>query len=346
MCSSDLSPALAKAAIINGATDVGLGYQVVDEDSGVFSQGWGRLNLRNSIEGPTGGEIEFIDQDAVTPLTTGQSWTHDFTVASNSVRLKITLVWSDPASTSGDTTPLVNNLNLVVTAPDGTVYRGNQFTGAWSTADAAGTDSVNNVENVFVQSPVTGNWSIQVTSAATNQNPPNKTGQDFAIAYSGYFCSATAPTGVTAAAEGNNAIRVDWNSVSGSTEYRVYRSTVSGSSYTLAGTISSPTTTYLDTSVSGGVTYYYVVRSYIGCESRSSNEASAATTGFCNLPPVFGGLTSVTTPGDTGCVLDLSWSAATAQCGGPVTYSIYRSTSTGFTPALGNRIAAGISETA
>ncbi len=57
---------------------------------------------------------------------------------------------------------LVNNLDLEVVAPGGTTYHGNQFTGAWSTAGASGWDSENNVENVFVQAPATGVWTILV----------------------------------------------------------------------------------------------------------------------------------------------------------------------------------------
>ena len=36
---------------------------------------------------------------------------------------------------------------------------------------------------------------------------------------------------------------------------------------------------------------------------------------------------------------------STPGCAGPVTYSIYRSTTSGFTPGIGNRIAAGVTGT-
>ncbi len=334
------SPALAKAAMINGAVDIrGAGFPD-------YIQGWGRINLRNSIEGPTGGQIEFIDQDAVTPLSTGGSWSTNFSVYSSDVRLKITLVWTDPPSTANDTTPLVNNLNLVVTAPNGTVYRGNRFTGAWSTPNpGTTTDTANNVENVFVQNPVTGTWTIQVLSANTGQNPPGLTGQDFAIAYSGRICGATPPGNVTAQAEGNNAIRVSWDTVSGANEYHVFHTSTSGSGYTLVGTVSAPTTNFLDTNLSGKVTYYYLVRSVTNCTSLVSSETSAIAEGDCDFPPSFAGLKTVSSPIETGCALDLSWDAASAPCGGIITYSIYRSTVSGFMPALSNRIAAGISAT-
>ena len=158
-------------------------------------------------------------------------------------------------------------------------------------------------------------------------------------------CSATAPTGFTAAASGNNAIQLSWSAATGATEYRVYRSTTSGGPYTQVGTATAPATSYLDTNLQGGVTYYYVVTNYDGsqsCESSYSSEASATANGPCDLAPTFAGISSATA---NGCAIDLAWSAATANCGGPVSYSVYRSTTTGFTPALSNRIAAGLSGT-
>jgi len=159
-------------------------------------------------------------------------------------------------------------------------------------------------------------------------------------------CSLTAPSGLTASASGDNAIQVSWGAVSGASEYRVYRSTTPGGPYTQVGTTTS--TSYLDNTVEGGVTYYYVVTAYStaqACESPYSTEVSATATGSCNLPPVFSGLASAAASTGTACAIDLSWSAATAQCAGPVTYAIYRSTTSGFTPDASTRIASGVTTT-
>ena len=50
---------------------------------------------------------------------------------------------------------LVNDLNLTVTAPNGDVYRGNVFSGGWSQTGGSA-DRVNNVENVYIQTPAAG----------------------------------------------------------------------------------------------------------------------------------------------------------------------------------------------
>ncbi len=156
-------------------------------------------------------------------------------------------------------------------------------------------------------------------------------------------CTLPAPTGVTATATPDNLVELAWSAVAGAAEYRVYRSTTSGGPYTLLGT--STTTGFTDHTVDGGVTYYYVVTARASCESAFSAEVSATPTGSCTLPPVFGGLVSASASYSAKCAVDLAWDAATARCGGPVTYAIYRSTASGFTPSAANRIAWGVTGT-
>lgn len=50
-------------------------------------------------------------------------------------------------------------------------------------------------------------------------------------------------------------------------------------------------------------------------------------------------------PATSTCGLDLGWGAASANCGGSVTYSVYRSTSPDFEPQEANRIASGLTAT-
>jgi hypothetical protein len=83
----------------------------------------------------------------------------------------VSLVWTDYAGNPLASTQLVNNLDLEVTEPNGsTTYLGNQFSGGWSTTGGTA-DSVNNVENVYIQSPDTGVWTIEVNGALIPQGP-------------------------------------------------------------------------------------------------------------------------------------------------------------------------------
>jgi O-glycosyl hydrolase len=82
-----------------------------------------------------------------------------------------------------------------------------------------------------------------------------------------------APTGLTATA-GNTQVSLSWTASSGATSYNVKRSTVNGSGY---ATINSPTgTSYTNTGLTNGTTYYYVVTAVnANGESGNSNQASA-----------------------------------------------------------------------
>jgi len=167
-------------------------------------------------------------------------------------------------------------------------------------------------------------------------------------------CSpVAAPTGVAASPTAPNQITVSWNdSATGSvTSYDVLRATVSGGPYAAVGNVpdgGAGPWSFQDTTVSGGLTYFYIVRANApgGCQSPNSSQASATATGECTLPPTFAGLQSVTNlGGGQGCGLRLAWNEATAQCGGALTYAVYRSTSPGFTPGPANQLAACLSGT-
>ncbi|MFN0110516.1 MAG: hypothetical protein ACKVZH_16800 [Blastocatellia bacterium] len=159
------------------------------------------------------------------------------------------------------------------------------------------------------------------------------------------------PTGTAASATAANQITVTWSDgAPSSAKYNVYRAVgtcASPGAFTLVAS-NVMATTYVDTMVSGGTTYSYKItgKDVTGnCESAQSTCGQATATGVCNLPPTFAGLTSVTNAALANCTLNLAWSAATANCAGPVTYTVYRATTAGFTPGVGNQIATGLAGT-
>ncbi len=89
------------------------------------------------------------------------------------------------------------------------------------------------------------------------------------------------PTGLTATA-GDGTVDLDWanNGESDLAGYTVYRSTVSGGSYTALNGSLLTGSTYTDNAVSNGTTYYYVVTASddSGNESGYGSEASALPT--------------------------------------------------------------------
>lgn len=156
---------LMKAALINGANDLGFGVPSQD-------QGWGRVSLTNTL---TAKEYQF-DNETVS-LNTNGTKTYTYNVVAGTP-LKITLVWTDYPSTTSAKKNLVNDLDLVVTAPNGTVYYGNDFSSPYNSA----VDRTNNVENVFISAPVSGTYTVTVKGYNVPYGP-----QPFSIFASGNF---------------------------------------------------------------------------------------------------------------------------------------------------------------
>jgi Abnormal spindle-like microcephaly-assoc'd, ASPM-SPD-2-Hydin len=94
--------------------------------------------------------------------------------------------------------------------------------------------------------------------------------------------ATNSPTTITLGGAGQSAsahwVDVSWTpSTSSVSGYNVYRSTVSGGPYTLLNSSPVAGTSYTDSSLLSGTTYYYVVRSVdaSGTESTNSTEVSA-----------------------------------------------------------------------
>jgi len=103
-----------------------------------------------------------------------------------------------------------------------------------------------------------------------------------------------APLNLTATG-GNQQIALAWTASTGATSYHVKRATTNGGPYT---TDASPTgTSYTDTTVTNGTTYYYVVTAIsAGGESANSNQASATPVAAPPAPPTNPGTSSCATP--------------------------------------------------
>ncbi|HET8759978.1 MAG TPA: fibronectin type III domain-containing protein, partial [Nitrospiria bacterium] len=122
-----------------------------------------------------------------------------------------------------------------------------------------------------------------------------------------------APTGLSAsdvAGDNGGAIALTWTpSSSGTvTAQRVYRSLTSGGPYTQITSFANNTTsTYTDTGLTNGTTYYYVLRAFDGTqESADSNQASAVPLdNTAAAAPT--GLSAADVAGDNGGALALSW---------------------------------------
>jgi hypothetical protein len=159
-------------------------------------EGWGELVLDDALYfSGDARNLSVWDVRHAGGLSTGERDAYIINVVSNTAPLKITLAWMEPPAASANFgTPVINDLDLRVIAPDGTTfYRGNNFNAGQSVIGDATTDLVNNVEMVLVNTPATGTWRIEVIGTTVNQGNP---GQGYGLVATADTEEPPAPTGV------------------------------------------------------------------------------------------------------------------------------------------------------
>ncbi|HEX7576772.1 MAG TPA: S8 family serine peptidase, partial [Verrucomicrobiae bacterium] len=184
------SPALVKAALINSADELdqanGGPGPVPNND-----EGWGRINLQNVVVTNVNSAprfYQYVDQTVL--LTNSRVYSQHVFVQGAGEPLKITLAYTDVPGFPGAIPALVNDLDLEVVAPDGTLYRGNQFGAGESVPNPPTPDKLNNVEGVFLSQPAPGDYLIRVRASKIVQDAVSNTpaiDQDFALVSSGDF---------------------------------------------------------------------------------------------------------------------------------------------------------------
>jgi hypothetical protein len=170
------SAALIKATLINGATDMSPGQygtggtqEIPNPPRPNNVEGWGRINLENSLFPSTPRTLGYADETS--GLQTGHTTTYVYTVTTAAQLMRTTLVWSDYPGTPVAGGGLVNDLDLTVTTPGGTTLYPNH---------AGQYDRANNVEGIDIASAETGGYSITVRGYNVPQGP-----QPYALVVSG-----------------------------------------------------------------------------------------------------------------------------------------------------------------
>jgi subtilisin family serine protease len=135
------SAALLKALLIHGAAP--LDGQAHPNNA----SGWGRADLSGTLD----SAYTVLDDDR-DGLTTGDTRTYQIRVGSTG-RLNATLTWTDPPPHSTAALALVNNLDLMVEAPDGTRWFGN---------GGSRPDTLNNTENIRLDNLPPGTYTVHV----------------------------------------------------------------------------------------------------------------------------------------------------------------------------------------
>ena len=160
------SASLIKATLINGAEDLGT------PNIPNAKEGWGQIDLENSLNPTSAGVSLDVFQDDERELQAGFSLIYSFDL-DGSKGIDITLAWSDAeasANAAQSESRLLNNLDLILIAPDGTSYLGNHFASGVSTTGGTA-DNLNNIERIRIPAGATtqnGDWMVSVEHRGGN----------------------------------------------------------------------------------------------------------------------------------------------------------------------------------
>lgn len=158
--------ATARAMLINSAYRYPFASPA--DDLSRAKQGWGMVDLQALHE----RRLQTFIVDESVALTAGATARYRFAVGAGGGPLRATLVYRDPPGNTVSSVARINDLSLRVTAPGGApVYWGNNglLNGNWSVAGGSA-NTIDTVENVFIEAPAEGTWTVDVLATEVNED--------------------------------------------------------------------------------------------------------------------------------------------------------------------------------
>lgn len=155
--------ALVKAALMNTAEDLG--------NAGPdFRFGYGRIDALRAVR------VLEDHSYQLDSLAQGATRTHTITVPAGQRQLRVMLYWSDYEAAASSARNLVNDLDLVLTAPGGTTYRPwvldpRPTVASLNSVAVRARDSLNNAEQVTLDLPAAGTYTLTINGRAVPQGP-------------------------------------------------------------------------------------------------------------------------------------------------------------------------------
>jgi PKD repeat protein len=150
----DAPAALLKLAIMNTANEMGN----IGPD---YIFGWGHINNFRALN--------LLESNRYTSgfVENGATSTHTVAIPPQTRQAKLMVYWVERPSDENTARALINDLDITVTAPNGSIYR------PWlldptpnptnlNTPATTGRDSLNNVEQVAIENPVAGNYTVNI----------------------------------------------------------------------------------------------------------------------------------------------------------------------------------------
>ena len=150
--------ALIKASLLNTAEDIG--------NAGPdFIYGWGRINALRALR--TLEENRYLTDS----ILQGQNKTHNIIIPAGTKQVRVMVYWSDVGGSPAAAPALVNNLNMKVTDPSTTQWNPwildpTPIAANLNTPAVRGVDSLNNMEQVTLENPAAGTYTVTINGYA------------------------------------------------------------------------------------------------------------------------------------------------------------------------------------
>lgn len=167
------SNALMKVWLIHTARDLG-------NDGPDYVYGYGEVDAVAAID-----LVKSSFNYTTDSISQNQMDAYTYPVPAGASQFKVSLAWDDYPAAPFAAKALVNDLDLEVQAPGGTIY--NPFSldpaNPQNPATAIGPNTRDNQEQVIVPNPAPGTWTIRVRGKSVPASPPASP-QSYALAYS------------------------------------------------------------------------------------------------------------------------------------------------------------------
>ncbi|RYE21594.1 MAG: T9SS type A sorting domain-containing protein [Sphingobacteriales bacterium] len=267
---ADPISALIKNTILNTAQDLGN----IGPD---YKFGFGRLNALAAVK--------ILEQNryAISTISTGGSNDISVNVPAGAARLRVMLTWNDPAGLANANPALVNNLDL-------TVINGATTSLPWildplnpAAAATKATDNVSNIEQVTIENPAAGSYTLRVAGTTVPVGP-----QQYSITWSieQPFIEVIFPNGNESLSPGS-AETITWDNAGINTPQTVEYSINNGATWTTISSTVPANTTRLSWTVPAANTSTALVRVSNGAITDNSDATFKilGTPGSLNAAP-------------------------------------------------------------
>jgi hypothetical protein len=284
-----------KAIVLNSADDLG-------NPGPDYKFGYGRINALRAVK--------YLEDGRYASGTISQGGTniHTFAVPAGTAQLKVMVYWNDYEAAANASTALVNNLNMMVSDPSNATYN------PWvldATPNATAlnqnatrkVDNLNNAEQVTIDTPSAGNYTVTVTAPTVPQGP-----QTYYVVYEFVKdeITVTYPIGGEGFAQGGGET-IRWDAFGSAGNFTLDYSTDNGSTWSNISSAISGSQRYYTWTIPTTITN--TGRGLIRVNRGSASDVSDANFSFIRIPT---GLAV-----DTACptAFHLKWTAVAGATG-------------------------------